>query len=185
MTLDAAKINLKNVFEPGMGYVALSRVRSLDSLSILGLHSKAFFIHPEVLEKDQEFQKLCNEAKTKFANLLDNKKKREEQEKKDSSTSARNDKTKKSANPNSDFAQRQAKDRETWPNAWTKWKKPDDEIILKNWPKKDVKWLESKLGRSPKSVILRVDKLLGESAVDDEIWQKYGAKRIEKKDSQK
>ncbi len=173
MTLDAAKLNLKNVFEPGMGYVALSRVKSLDSLSILGLHSNAFFIHPEVLEKDREFQKLCSQAQTKFASLLKNKQRREAQEKKKAKT--------KPANPNSDFAQRQAKDRETWPNAWTKWKESDDEIIVKNWPKKSVDWLEKKLGRSPKSVLLRAEKLLGESAIDDEIWQKHGVKRFAKK----
>ncbi|MCL2037601.1 PIF1 family DEAD/DEAH box helicase [Candidatus Saccharibacteria bacterium] len=160
MTLDAAKINLKNVFEPGMGYVALSRVKSLDSLSILGLHSKAFFIHPEVLEKDQEFQKLCAEAKTKFADLLKNKKKREEREKKKSKKSTepgeKSDKSKA-------WAEKLARMRETYPNAYMPWSKADDEKLAKLFKKgAKIKELTEGFGRHPGSIRARLKKLFGE-----------------------
>ena len=41
MTLDAAHVDLSNAFVPGMGYVALSRVRSLNTLTLGGLNKMA------------------------------------------------------------------------------------------------------------------------------------------------
>ncbi|MCL5883297.1 MAG: PIF1 family DEAD/DEAH box helicase [Actinobacteria bacterium] len=55
MSLDAAIMDLKNVFEFGQGYVALSRVRNLAGLHLLGLNHKAFQVHPDILVKDEEF----------------------------------------------------------------------------------------------------------------------------------
>lgn len=55
MSLDAAIMDLKNVFEYGQGYVALSRVRNLAGLHLLGLNHKAFLVHPDILDKDEEF----------------------------------------------------------------------------------------------------------------------------------
>ncbi|MCX6712756.1 MAG: AAA family ATPase [Candidatus Vogelbacteria bacterium] len=55
MSLDAAEIDLSRSFEPGMGYVALSRVRSLDGLCLLGINDMALRVHDEVLERDREF----------------------------------------------------------------------------------------------------------------------------------
>jgi ATP-dependent DNA helicase PIF1 len=49
MTLDAAEIDLRKSFVPGMGYVALSRVRSLSGISLLGVNAIAMQISPEVL----------------------------------------------------------------------------------------------------------------------------------------
>ncbi len=56
MSLDGAVMNLKTVFEYGQGYVALSRVRSLDGLHLLGINDHALLVHPEILEKDAEFR---------------------------------------------------------------------------------------------------------------------------------
>jgi len=57
MSLDAAEMDLSKSFEPGMGYVALSRVRTLDGLKMLGWGEKAGKVNEEVLEFDQEFKK--------------------------------------------------------------------------------------------------------------------------------
>ncbi len=62
MTLDAAEINLANAFEKGMGYVALSRVRSLEGIKLLGFNETALEVHPEILEFDRELQKLSASA---------------------------------------------------------------------------------------------------------------------------
>ena len=50
MSLDAALIDLSKSFVPGQGYVALSRLRSLEGLTLLGLNSMALTVDPYVLE---------------------------------------------------------------------------------------------------------------------------------------
>ncbi len=61
MSLDAAEIDLSKSFAPGMGYVALSRVRSLAGLKLTGFNNRALEIHPEVLEIDRDFRKKSGE----------------------------------------------------------------------------------------------------------------------------
>lgn len=54
MTLDAAEVDLSKCFEKGMGYVALSRVRSLKGLRVLGINDMALRINEEALLLDRE-----------------------------------------------------------------------------------------------------------------------------------
>ncbi len=56
MSLDAAVIDLSQAFEYGQGYVALSRVRTLDGLYLLGFNERALEVHPEVKEQDDIFR---------------------------------------------------------------------------------------------------------------------------------
>jgi len=56
MSLDAALMDLSNAFEYGQGYVALSRVRSLGGLHLLGWNDRALRVHPEALAKDADFR---------------------------------------------------------------------------------------------------------------------------------
>ena len=62
MSLDEAVMDLGNVFEFGQGYVALSRVRRLSGLYLLGWNERAFQVHPEVLERDAEFRERSEQA---------------------------------------------------------------------------------------------------------------------------
>lgn len=62
MSLDAASMDLSGAFEYGQGYVALSRVRSLQGLSLEGLNAKALLMHPEVVKKDSEFRQLSEQV---------------------------------------------------------------------------------------------------------------------------
>lgn len=62
MSLDAAEIDLRKSFEYGMGYVALSRVRSLEGISLLGMNETALEVSPEIFELDQKLLELSNEA---------------------------------------------------------------------------------------------------------------------------
>jgi hypothetical protein len=52
MTLDTAVMNLLDAFVPGQGYVALSRVRSLDGLILRGFNSMSLEIDSRVREYD-------------------------------------------------------------------------------------------------------------------------------------
>src|SRR3990167_156524 len=56
MTLDAAEIDLGDAFEPGMGYVALSRVRCLNGLKLMNLNDVALTVHPKILQQDHLFK---------------------------------------------------------------------------------------------------------------------------------
>ncbi len=56
MSLDAAEIDLSKSFEPGMGYVALSRVRNLEGLYIKGMNNQAMVVHPEILVLDKSLR---------------------------------------------------------------------------------------------------------------------------------
>jgi len=67
MSLDSAHIDLSNTFEKGMGYVALSRLRSLSGLYLLGLNKIALEVHEEALEYDKKFQELSHKHGAEFA----------------------------------------------------------------------------------------------------------------------
>ncbi len=69
MSLDAAVIDLSQVFEFGQGYVALSRVRQLSGLYLLGINEHALKVHPKILTKDIDFKNKSAEAKKVFGKL--------------------------------------------------------------------------------------------------------------------
>lgn len=56
MSLDAAEIDLSQTFQPAMGYVALSRVRSLDGLYLRGINDMALTMHEEIYEFDKQLR---------------------------------------------------------------------------------------------------------------------------------
>jgi len=62
MTLDSAEIDLSRAFTPGMGYVALSRLRSLSGLKLMGLNEIALEVSPEVLAQDAHLRSLSEET---------------------------------------------------------------------------------------------------------------------------
>ena len=64
MSLDTAVIDLSRTFEYGQGYVALSRVRRLTGLYLLGYNEKAFLTHPQMREQDKVFRDLSSKAET-------------------------------------------------------------------------------------------------------------------------
>jgi hypothetical protein len=62
ISLDEAVIDLSKVFEFGQGYVALSRVRRLSGIHIIGWNDVAFQVDPEVLEMDEKFREDSEQA---------------------------------------------------------------------------------------------------------------------------
>jgi ATP-dependent DNA helicase PIF1 len=56
MSLDAAEIDLSRSFTPGMGYVALSRVRSMDGVYLTGINQMALTMHPAIFAFDTDLR---------------------------------------------------------------------------------------------------------------------------------
>jgi hypothetical protein len=54
MSLDCAEIDLSKSFVEGMGYVALSRVKKIDGLRLMGLNDIALRVNKEVSELDKK-----------------------------------------------------------------------------------------------------------------------------------
>ena len=64
MTLEQAEIDLSRSFGYGMGYVALSRLTSLNGLYLLGINEMAYKLDPQILLYDQELLILSQQAKS-------------------------------------------------------------------------------------------------------------------------
>jgi len=69
MTLDAAEMDLGDAFEPGMGYVALSRVRSLAGLKLMNLNDIALQVHPDILTQDLLFRHASAQAQKNLESI--------------------------------------------------------------------------------------------------------------------
>jgi len=61
MSLDSAEIDLSRAFTPGMGYVALSRVRSLEGIYLKGINNTALAMHPDIFVFDNELRNASDE----------------------------------------------------------------------------------------------------------------------------
>ena len=56
MSIDAAMVDLSRCFTPGMGYVALSRLRGLEGLYITGMNAMALRLHDEIFDLDEKLR---------------------------------------------------------------------------------------------------------------------------------
>ena len=151
MTLDAARIDLRKAFVEGMGYVALSRVKRLDSLSLLGLNNMSLKVSRDALEIDELLRARAKQDTDKFAPLAERAKKRKEE--------PETEKSEKSSN----WHDKIAKMRETHPNAFKPWSAEDDDKLKKLFDEgKKLDDLASEFGRHPGSIHARLKKHYGE-----------------------
>lgn len=67
MTLDRARMDLRRTFAPGMGYVALSRVESMDGLYLDGINDRAFLVSPQAVGLDGILRNRSQMAEREFA----------------------------------------------------------------------------------------------------------------------
>lgn len=161
MTLDGAKIDLSKAFVEGMGYVALSRVKSLDSLNILGINKMALMVSERAIEIDQVLRNKASQDSEKFKHL----RAKAEQRKKHAKTKT----TAKKSQTSSLWADKLAKMRQQYPNAYRPWSADDDEKLIKLFTQKNtvkIKELTEVFGRHPGSIKSRLIKHFGEDAVN-------------------
>jgi ATP-dependent DNA helicase PIF1 len=166
MSMDAAVMDLSQVFEFGQGYVALSRVRRLSGLYLLGINEHALKVHPQILEKDLDFKNKSQEAVKVFGKLSvqeikkmhDNfvlacggKIKKETKKEGISKTAG----APSTARPNG-FD----KIRQTHPNAYRPWSKVEDEDLKQSFQLGvSVLDLMQKFGRKRGAITARLEKL--------------------------
>lgn len=159
MTLDAARIDLRKAFSEGMGYVALSRVRSLDRLYLLGINRTALMVSEEAQKIDSRLKNESLKAEKRFSHLKEVAKKREAGE----IVEVQPSKT--------TWAEKLEKMRQEYPNAYRAWRLVDDsklqEMVFEN-GKIDadlIAKLSKELGRHKGSIVARIKKLFGEDAI--------------------
>ena len=156
MTLDAARVDLRKAFVEGMGYVALSRVRSLDTLSLAGINQMALRVSPEALRIDKHLRFKSEQDAKRFEHLREQAKQRQQEELKAPSHAA------------GTWSEKLAKMREQYPNAYRPWKPEEDEKLVKLFSTGKgvtIKKLTAALGRHPGSIRIRIKKHFGEDAV--------------------
>jgi ATP-dependent DNA helicase PIF1 len=156
MTLDAARIDLRRAFVEGMGYVALSRVRSLNTLSLNGINRMALQISPLALEIDKSLRTKSAQDSKRLEYLRQNAKKRAENVPDEKSPSNWNEKVEKM--------------RERYPNAYRPWVEADDKRLVELFGEgKDVnvKKMTEIFGRHPGSIRARLKKHFGEDALTE------------------
>lgn len=159
MTLDAAVIDLSQAFEYGQGYVALSRVRSLSNLHLLGLNDRALEVHPEVAQQDREFKMRSAAARKTFETMSD----AEHGKLARNFIVASGGKEKGESVP----ASRTEKLRQKYPNAGRAWSTADDELLKKMFAEdKPQKEMSAHFGRKGSAIHAR----LGHLGLVDDYW---------------
>jgi hypothetical protein len=166
MSMDAAVMDLSASFEYGQGYVALSRVRRLSGLHLLGINKKALEVHPQILEKDAEFREQSETAENTFTSLS-----KSELQKLHTNfiracggsetvlpTYKKIAKAKKGKKePSAAYAEKIAKLREKHPRAYTPWTEADDAALKDAFMKeKRIEKLSARFGRQPGSIKARL-----------------------------
>jgi ATP-dependent DNA helicase PIF1 len=151
MTLDAARIDLRRAFVEGMGYVALSRVRSLGKLHLHGINRMALETSAEAREIDEALRSRAAQDSKRFEHLAEQANKRDLDPKK----------VKKAATTG--WREKIEKMRETHPNAYKPWSASDDDTLKTDFQNGvSVKKLAQKLGRHEGSITMRLQKHFGE-----------------------
>jgi len=155
MTLDAARIDLRRAFVEGMGYVALSRVKNLNNLYLTGINQMALRVSEDAQTIDVILrQKAANDAK-RFAAL---EKKAVDRAKKPVDDAP-------SAKPGA-WADKIAKMREEYPNAYRPWEAGQDAQLQEAFQQgASIKKLSKLLGRHEGSIKMRLQKHFGEDVI--------------------
>lgn len=151
MTLDAARIDLRRAFVEGMGYVALSRVKNLDSLYLAGVNQMALRVSEDAQVIDGMLRTKAAADAKRFAHLA---KKGTER------------KLVPTSKPKTGWAEKVAKMRQTHPNAYRPWEASHDAELKQEFQNGlGIAELSKLLGRHEGSIKIRLQKHFGEDVV--------------------
>ncbi len=176
VSLDAAVMDLSRVFEYGQGYVALSRVRTLAGISLLGISDRAFMTHPSVRERDVLFREASTRAEAAYGSRSNEEAKRDEEaflvlcgardkREQKGEMGERGAKGKKRKGKKlSGEPGRYDEIRKKYPHAYMPWKEDEDKWLRTlHLGGADAESISRMLGRQPGSIRSRIEKLgLGE-----------------------
>lgn len=152
MTLDAARVDLRKAFVPGMGYVALSRVRRLDALSLAGINKMALQVSPEALKIQADLETQAQADAVRFADLA-----LKAQERKNAPETPSKDKS---------WSGKLESMRQEYPNAFKPWPPEDDDKLQAMFNDGvGLKALSETFGRHPGSIRARLKKHFGDEVV--------------------
>lgn len=159
MSLDEAVMDLSDVFEFGQGYVALSRVRRLSGLYLLGWNARAFQVHPEVLAKDGEFRSASADSEITFSKIAPAELKKTQDDfiiENEGKNISEHSPSKEGSIKSENILE---KIREKHPNAYRPWDKEQDERLRELFGKMSVGGLAGLFGRKNGSIRSRLAKL--------------------------
>ncbi|MEK7471693.1 MAG: PIF1 family DEAD/DEAH box helicase [Patescibacteria group bacterium] len=157
MTLDGAQVDLRRAFVEGMGYVALSRVKSLKTLVLDGLNGMALRVSPLAKQIDTELRERSASAIATHADVI---KAWEKAEKKRKASPAPPAPIAKVSNWN----EKVLKMREKYPNAYKSWPEADDKILRQAYlAGKKVSTIAKTLGRHDGAIRARLKNIFGEN----------------------
>lgn len=160
MTLDAARIDLRKAFVPGMGYVALSRVKNIESLYLYGINRTALSISEDALAIDDVLRTKTKNDAARFAHLAERAAKRAKE--------AKNPANIKKKAGTSGWSEKIAKMRETFPNAYKPWTNQDDAMLKQEFQNgRNAKALSELLGRHEGSIKMRLQKHFGDDIISE------------------
>ncbi len=168
MSLDSAEIDLSKTFAYGMGYVALSRVRTLAGIRLVGFTPGALRMDPEALALDETLREESAANEALFGKLSAAEHAALERDfilrmggtvlaEEDAPPKAR--RTKSGKEPDPEWSAKMEKVRAVYPNASKPWRAEEDARLIQEW--KDgtgIEELAALVGRKPSSIMLRLVK---------------------------
>ena len=178
MSLDAAVIDLSQAFEFGQGYVALSRVRSLEGLFLEGFNNRALMLHPDIVRQDAIFRAKSDAAQKRIVTIP----------KDERGVLETNFLKAIGAHEPEPIKEREidagakgaggtgklAAIREKFPNAGRAWTKEDDEKLTEMFnADTSIKTISKEFGRKSGAINARLAKL---GLIEDDYWAKKSKK---------
>ncbi len=167
MSLDAAVIDLSGAFEYGQGYVALSRVRTLEGLYLAGFNDRALMLHPDIIRADAAFRARSDAARNRIMTIDTADREKLEQ----NFLKAIGAKETKKIQAEGDIGEiYKDEQREKYPRMGKPWSAEDDETLKQMFTDgKTVNAIAKTFGRKSSAITARLVKL---GLIEDDYWVK-------------